>query len=69
MSVDILCLITLTPALRINHHKAEPIRTPATIIIAARKFPFVFPRPNPAKTATNESIVVGFVAVRKTVVI
>jgi hypothetical protein len=56
-----------TAPLRISHHRAEPRKTPPTIITADQRSPAVVPSPNPAKTAAKETIVIGFVSVRASV--
>jgi len=57
----------LTPLLKINHHRAEPISTPKTNTAAEAQPPLAPPTPNPANIATKERIVMGFVIVRKKV--
>src|SRR5512143_69908 len=55
-----------TPTRR-SHQIAEPRNTPSTSIPAEVKPPLVPAKPNPAKTAAKEKIVIGFVSVRRNV--
>src|SRR2546425_6622733 len=52
--------------LRMSHHSAEPLNTPATSA-RALAYPARAVIPSPAKIAANERIVIGFVSVNRSV--
>lgn len=56
----------ITPV-KINHHKAEPRKTPDTSINPEPALFVCVPKPKPAKTAVKESMVMGLERVRKRV--
>jgi hypothetical protein len=60
------CLNRLTNELSINHHDAEPINTPITIVIIEKKSrgPALV-RFTPANMARKKKIAIGFDIVRK----
>ena len=55
-----------TAPLRMNHHRAEPRKTPKTSTVAETQSP-PLAKPSPANIPTKETMVIGFVRVRKNV--
>jgi len=55
------------PKLKIHHHRADPRKTPATNIPAAKKVPPAVPNPSPAKITAKAKMVRGLARVRKKV--